>query len=389
MRGEGSIYRVTGSRFWWMSYYSPEGRRRRRSTGKEEINAARDVLKQKLTGISPGADLTVADLYDALALDYKINGRKSARTLKARWKTHLKGFFGAMNAVEVTPRQITRYVEVRVAAGAAAATINRELAALKRMYKLALQNDDLTRVPYIRHLKESNVRTGFVKDAEYEALACETAAAGLWLRAMFEVAYTFGWRKTELLTRRVRHADLIERTLSLDPGETKNGEGRLVEMTGKVFELLRQCCAGKAQDDFLFRREGDRCGRRVRTGGRILDFRKDWTAVTEAAGVPGLLFHDLRRSAVGNMVRDGVPELQAMTVSGHLTRSTFDRYHIIDRIQMRAAAQKMERGAQSRIREAGQRELLFPDGEPEDMAPKKPAESVGHRTVIAAGARPN
>jgi integrase len=184
-----------------------------------------------------------------------------------------------------------------------------------------LRNDNLSRVPYICQLKESNVRKGFVKDAEYEALARETAAGGLWLRAMFEVSYTYGRRKMELLTRRVRHADLLERTLRLDAGETKNGEARTVEMTGKVFELLKRCSLGKGEDDFLFTRERDRRGRKVRTGGRIVDFREDWEAATQAAGVPELLFHDLRRSAVGNMVRDGVSEKQAMTISGHRTRS--------------------------------------------------------------------
>lgn len=81
------------------------------------------------------------------------------------------------------------------------------------------------------------------------------------------VSYTYGWRKSELLSRRVRHADLLERSLHLDPGETKNGKARLVEMTGKVLELLTQCCAGKAADDFLFTRERDLLGRRIRTGG--------------------------------------------------------------------------------------------------------------------------
>jgi len=394
MRGMGTLYRRRGSRFWWMQYWQ-DGRRRRRSTGKEKYKAACDVLKEMISRgqLSSGVEPTIADLYEALAADYRNNGRKSTRTLKARWERHLKTFFGAMPAAKVKPRQVMGYIELRLSSGAAAGTINRELAALKRMFKLALQNEELSRVPYVPHLKESNVRTGFVKDAEYEALARETAASGLWLRAMFEVGYTYGWRKSELLSRRVRHADLLERTLSLDPGETKNGEARLVEMTGKVFELLKECSAGKAADEFLFTRARDRRGRRIRTGGRIADFRQDWTAVTKAAGVPELLFHDLRRSAVGNMIKDGLSEKVAMTVSGHQTRSIFDRYHIVDRGLLRAAARKMERGAHSRIREASQRELLFQDAEPESSAaPKKPAESEhdGHRTATSAcGARLN
>src|ERR1700722_3193422 len=192
MRGVGSVYRRRGTSFWWAQYWK-EGTRHRQSTGKEKLNEARCVL-ERLTSSTDRC--TVTELYDELQTDYKINGRKSAPTLKTRWENHLKGFFGAMTAAEVTPRQVTRYIEVRIAAGAATATVNRELAALKRMYKLALHSEVLARIPYIRTLKERNVRKGFVKDAEYQALARETAAVGLWLRAMFEVGYSYGWRKS-------------------------------------------------------------------------------------------------------------------------------------------------------------------------------------------------
>jgi integrase len=171
---------------------------------------------------------------------------------------------------------------------------------------------------------------------------------------MFECAYTFGFRKSELLSMKVEQLDLAARTLSLEVGETKNDEARLIDLSEqpKLFELLRECAAGKGPVDLVFTRDLDASGRKSKVGGRIVDFRDSWAKATEAAGVPGLLFHDLRRTGVSNMIRDGLDEKVAMTISGHKTRSVFDRYHIVRPEALRDAAVKMARGHRERQRAA-------------------------------------
>ncbi len=135
---------------------------------------------------------------------------------------------------------------------------------------------------------------------------------------------------------RARQVDLLGGLIMLDPGTTKNSEGRSVKLTSETLELVKQCMSSKTVDDYLLTRKGSR---------PIRDFRGAWDKLTKAAKLPGLLFHDLRRSAVRNMVRSGVPEVVAMRISGHKTRSVFDRYNIVNESDLADAAKRIERGS--------------------------------------------
>jgi integrase len=209
--------------------------------------------------------LLLADVYPFILRDYQNNGRKSSRNLVTSLKIHLGPHFGSQPARDFDGALVQAYISKRQTAGASNSTINHELNYLKRAANLALQllatDDDkllsaLGRWSRIRLLKVRNVRTGFLKDHEYEAMARETAAIGIWLRAMFECACTYGWRKSELLGLKVAQVDLVERTISLNPGETKNDDGRLVAMTPDLFELLSLAIAGKKPHERVFTRPG-------------------------------------------------------------------------------------------------------------------------------------
>jgi integrase len=179
-------------------------------------------------------------------------------------------------------------------------------------------------------LAESKPRTGFIERAQYDALAAN--CSDLFMRTMLARAYSFGFRKSELLTLRVSDVDLIAETVRLR--DSKNGEPRRVALTQDTRNLLTECVRDKSAEDAVFTR-----GKGTKA---VADFRGTWDKITLAAGVPGLLFHDLRRSAVRNMVRAGVPEVVCMRISGHKTRNVFDRYNITSERDLAEAARKIE-----------------------------------------------
>jgi len=350
-RGTGSIYKQAGSRYWWVCYYV-DGQARRESSGKEKITEARDYLRKQINkadnGELPSPDarrITVAELFKAVVTDYKNNG-KTVEWVERVWKLHLEPFWGTRKAANVSTDQIARYVEQRKGEAAKNGTINRELALLRRAFSLGYNARPRKVAAPLKlsdyMLKEDNARKGFVDETQYRALV-EKVNGRPWLRAMLTLGYNYGFRKAELLGIKAGQVDLLARTIRLNPGETKNGEGRTVRLTDECYILVQELMRGKRSEDSLI----------TRTNGHpVKDFRETWAQLTEAAGLNGLLFHDLRRSAVRNMVRRGVSEKVAMKISGHKTRSVFDRYNIVDEADLADAALKIEQGGKAELARA-------------------------------------
>jgi integrase len=341
----GSLYRRGNT--WWVKYYQ-HGRPIRESTGTEKETEAKRFLKEREGRVATGQPmLRRADRipYEEVAKDlrqhYQTTGTRNLREAEYRLK-HLDAFFVGQRVASIGSAEITAYVAKRQGEGASNASINRDLETLSRMLRLAYENNKLMRLPVIHKLTPNPPRQGFFEREHYEAVCRQLRPDH---QAAVAIAHTFGWRmQSEVLILERRQVDLEAGTLRLEPGTTKNDDGRVVYLPPVLIQLLA------VQMERV--RELERQTGRIipylfphlrgpHRGKRIQDFKKAWKTACMKAGCPGMLRHDFRRTAMRNMVNLGVPERVAMTVTGHRTRSVFDRYHIVSPADLQEVARKL------------------------------------------------
>ena len=350
-RGFGSIYQqrkrrpdgtVTVLPTWWIKY-SKNGQVFRESSGSHDEREAGRLLKRRLGEVVTGkfAGLTperirIRELTAEVVQDYRENHRASLMQVERRIALHITPMLGDIRAADFGTSDLKRYIAYRRRQKASNASINRELAILKRAFYLAAESDPprVNRVPHFPMLEENNVREGFL---EHEAYMKLRSVLPDGVQLLFVVAYHVGCRTGELLKVKWSQVDPVANRIQLAPRTTKNKQPRTLPIYREMIERLR------LEKQILDTKYPDCQAVFHRQGRPIRNFKKAWAAARKKAGLEGLLFHDLRRTAVRNMVRAGIPEKTAMAISGHKTRSVFDRYNIVNDRDLTEAAGKLER----------------------------------------------
>ncbi|MGE3507459.1 MAG: tyrosine-type recombinase/integrase [Vicinamibacterales bacterium] len=357
---------------WWIRYYK-NGRRHEESSGSTKESDAKSLLRLREGDIERGVAITpkvgrirfdeaVKDVIN----DYRTNRKRSLDDVERRIERHLKPFFGNRRMASITTADIREYIDSRqkettivrraftftardgtprqvpeqrrTITGVSNAEINRELTALKRMFNLAIQAGKLLQKPHIPLLKEDNVRVGFFERDQFLAVLAHLPEP---VRPAASFAYLTGWRiDSEVLSLEWRQVDFGAGEVRLDPGKTKNGEGRTFPMTRELREVLEQ---QRTITENLQRQLKVVCPRVFHRSGRpIKSFRVAFRSACVEAGCPGRVLHDFRRTAVRNLVRAGIPERVAMQMTGHKTRSVFERYNIVSAGDLREAAKRLD-----------------------------------------------
>jgi len=155
------------------------------------------------------------------------------------------------------------------------------------------------------------------------------------IKGVATFAYKTGWQISEITGLTGSQVDRKQGIVRLETGETKNDEARTYYLDSELKEIVdRQWTSRRRLLPYVFlNRSGN---------DRIKRFDKAWKKACKDAEIGLRHFHDFRPTAIRNLVRSGVPERVAMIISGHKTRSVFDRYNIVNDTDLKLATIRQE-----------------------------------------------
>lgn len=325
------IYRRPETDLWYAEYKVPgKPRPVRESTGTADEAAAKRFLEARIreTGrarvVGPSAERAkFKDLEKLITDDYRLKGRRSISDLENSLR-HLRAVFQHYRAVDISAPAITAYASDRLAANAAPGSINRELAALRRMMRLGVKHGLIAAPPWIELLTEAAPRQERFEHGEFAAVRDAMPEA---MRGYVEALYYTGVRRTQMALLEWR--DVFADRVVMRADTTKNGHAHVIPLEGEFARVIEQQRGVRRIDcRFVFHLEGRPLV--YEDGSASTELREAWAAALASTGLADRLMHDFRRSAATNLARSGVPEQVAMQITGHKTAGMYRRYNIVD-----------------------------------------------------------
>lgn len=323
-------YRRKDSKFWWIAPWIG-GRQVRQSSGETEYDRAVTKLKILEGKIASGSAITPTTdresfgaLLDMVEIDYAKMKRRSIGDLKRRIKKHLRPVLGHLRSAKVTSDVIDRYILERQAK-ASDASVNREIAIIKRAFRLGKRAGRVSDIPFIEDLPEDNVRQDFFRADHFDTVLTKSNPL---LYDVLTTAYRTGWRIASILTLEWRQVDFQRGLVSLDANQTKTRKAAFCPLA--VFPDLKTALERRHAETKAIEKKLGMVVARVfnRKGVPVKSIRTAWENTRERAGVPARLIHDLKRTAVRNYEALGFSETEIMHMVGIKSRSIFTRYNI-------------------------------------------------------------
>jgi len=337
MRGMGRTYQRGST--WWIAY-SKSGHEFRESAHTADADKAKKFLSRRLkerekpTFVGPKEEqLTLDDLEAKILADYEKHNRRSAATATYCLK-RVKEYFAFDHLVDITTGRIDQYQQARLHEKAARATINREMAYLRRGFKLLIEGEQVSRVPVIKLLEGENVRQGFIDVGDfYSVVGHLFPTVHPSIKDVLEFLYHSGWRSKEVTKLEWPDVDVDGDMVRLRRENNKTKKVRMLPLIGELKNIIARRLTEKRLDcPYVFHRNGK----------QIKSFLKAWKTACDDIGQPNLVPHDMRRSAVRNFRKAGLTENEGMAMSGHKTNSIYKRYDIIDEQDLRESMNKVQ-----------------------------------------------
>lgn len=323
------------SKIYWIRYTDERGKRHIESSGYRTRDGARALLTERLAKVHKGEfaeyakfkDITLKQVTDGLRAYYQSMGRRSTRKVERNFDNLDKFFGDSFRADALTAERLADYRTHRLKEGTKTPTLTHELRSLKTALRLALREGKIRRMPVIQIVSDPNRKDDgeFTKD-QIKALLAEAPA---YLCPLIRFLYTTGMRVMEPVNMTWSEVNLKHGELRISGRRTKNGQQKVLYLSGEPLEILKAQKPSAACDRVFV----DAYGEPLRYDAILEDFQQACKRVkivdgfTDADGgtrLPG--FHDLRRTFARVANRAGVPHKVIQEIAGWKGQAMLLRY---------------------------------------------------------------